>query len=124
MEYTETLPSQTGDEVCKGLFPSIHLYYPYASDNFVHGPDPDVRESRGLIPKGTDVTDEQEPLQPHFASQQRARQETRDQMTPLGSLCPTAQAAPTQNPNGKRQQFGSQQVAPMQEIFWRPCKTG
>lgn len=46
------LPSQTGNKVCKGLFPAIHFYYSDASYHFIHGPDPGVCESCSLTPKG------------------------------------------------------------------------
>ena len=48
----KNLPSQTGNKVCKRLFPTIHFYYSDASYNFIHGPDPGVCESCSLTPKG------------------------------------------------------------------------
>lgn len=57
-EKYKNLPPQTGNKLCKWLFPSIHFYYSYASDNFIHGSDPDICECCGLTPKGTDVRGE------------------------------------------------------------------
>ena len=54
----KNLPSQSGNKICKWLFPSIHFYYSDASYNFIHGPDPDICVSCGLTPKGTDMRGE------------------------------------------------------------------
>lgn len=73
-----------GDKVCKWLFPSIHFYYSYASYNFIHGPDPGVRESCGLTPKGTHMRDEP---QPHSPWQQQEQPENQGSNGSLQHLC-------------------------------------
>lgn len=51
MQNTDLLP-QFGDQVGKRRLPGIHLYYPHACDDFIHGPNPGIRESCGLTPEG------------------------------------------------------------------------
>ena len=62
----KNVPSQSGNKIYKWLFPSIHFYCFDASYDFTHGPDPDIRDSCGLIPEGTDVKDEPQWPQANF----------------------------------------------------------
>ena len=99
----KNIPSQSGNKIYKWLFPSIHFYCFDASYDFTHGPDPDIRDSCGLIPEGTDV---------RWASVTTAQLSIaaaggtgRDQgsMIPYSSSVLTSQAGPSQSASGEKE---------------------